>query len=60
MYVLSVFISNSDNESTMPPLVEEILSLNANDGNRNDERALNYVLYNNPQIYLQSYTLYYK
>ncbi|MFQ3220045.1 MAG: hypothetical protein ACI96W_002412 [Paraglaciecola sp.] len=41
-------------------LVDEIISMNANDGNRNAERALNYVLYNNPDIYLESYKLCYK
>jgi hypothetical protein len=40
-------------------LVDEIISMNANDGNRNAERALNYLLYNNPDIYLKSYDICY-
>jgi hypothetical protein len=41
-------------------LIEEIRSLNANDGARNADRALNYVLYNNKRVFEESYSLCYK
>jgi hypothetical protein len=44
----------------MKELIEEIRSLNANDGARNPERALNYVLYNNKRVFEESYSLCYK
>jgi len=37
-------------------LFGEILSLSANDGNTDAERALNYAVYNNPLIYRNSYS----
>ena len=41
-------------------LVDEILSMNANDGNTDNDRALNYVLYHNAEVYLKSYDFCYK
>lgn len=46
---------NSVNATYLQGLVDEILSLNANDGMTDHDRALNYVLYNNMDIYLRSY-----
>ncbi|TBR41113.1 hypothetical protein CBF23_010935 [Marinomonas agarivorans] len=48
------------NESNFKDLVDEILSLNANDGFQPDERGLNYLLYNNKEIYNESFSLCYK
>ncbi|MCL1051829.1 hypothetical protein L2755_19690 [Shewanella abyssi] len=52
-------IVHNENQQ-MKELVEEIRSLNANDGVRNEERALNYVLYNNKKVFKESYDLCYK
>ncbi|WP_298769352.1 hypothetical protein [uncultured Shewanella sp.] len=41
-------------------LVDEILSMNANDGNTDNDRALNFVLYHNAEVYLKSYDFCYK
>ncbi|WCN09889.1 hypothetical protein [Marinomonas mediterranea] len=47
-------------DTEMLALAEEILSLNANNGLSNQERALNYLLYNNTKIYTESYDFCYK
>ncbi|MDN3611526.1 hypothetical protein ACFFUP_12965 [Vibrio ostreicida] len=52
-------IANAENQHKKE-LVDEIRSLNANDGMRNDERALNYTLYNNQSVYKESFQLCYK
>ena len=52
--------AEKNNESDFTELVDEILSLNANDGFQSSERGLNYLLYNNKQIYTESFSLCYK
>lgn len=48
------------NNDQFQNLVTEITSLNISRGNSDAARALNYVLYNNPAIYQQSFHLYYQ
>lgn len=48
------------NNDQFQNLVTEITSLNISRGNSDATRALNYVLYNNPTIYQQSFHLYYQ
>ncbi|MDP4486903.1 hypothetical protein QDG88_02920 [Pseudoalteromonas piscicida] len=48
------------NNDQFQNLVTEITSLNISRGNSDATRALNYVLYNNPAIYQQSFHLYYQ
>ncbi|MCC2522295.1 hypothetical protein [Vibrio coralliilyticus] len=45
--------------TNMKELVEEIRSLNSNNGIRNEDRALNYTLYNNSKVFSESYNLCY-
>ncbi|NAW59342.1 MULTISPECIES: hypothetical protein [unclassified Vibrio] len=45
--------------NNMKELVEEIRSLNSNNGIRNEDRALNYTLYNNKKVFSESYNLCY-
>ncbi|NQZ10092.1 MAG: hypothetical protein HRT35_23325 [Algicola sp.] len=45
------------NNERFNELVDELLSLNTNDGYGHKDRALNYVLYQNPIIYQKSYNL---
>ena len=47
------------NNQYLVEMIEEILSLTANDGYNDGERALNYSLYNNMQLYANSYNFYY-
>jgi len=51
--------SEKKNEPAFSELVDEILSLSTNDGFQPSERGLNYLLYNNTQIYTESYSLCY-
>lgn len=43
----------------MNNVLDEIRSLNANNGIRNEDRAINYVLYNNPKVFSESYNMLY-
>ncbi|WP_394391708.1 hypothetical protein [Shewanella woodyi] len=48
------------NANSFTDLIDELLSLNANNGGSDADRGLNYALYNNPSIYLKSYELCYQ
>jgi len=48
-------LDSSINNGNLQPMVDEILSLNGNEGITEHDRALNYVLYNNYVIYQKAY-----
>ncbi|XOV80988.1 MAG: hypothetical protein ACFHVJ_08560 [Aestuariibacter sp.] len=58
--VATVCAKNSAIDQTkLLPIIEFILSLQANDGSSVKSRAINYALYFNPEIYIKSYELLY-
>jgi len=52
-------LGNNINTSQLAPITDQLLSLQANDGEKAKNRAINFVLYNNPAIYIKCYELLY-